>query len=85
MTKCRISFSGHCDLDHELCPSLKKCCVWGISRTFFEVGIPNLVCGCIYGMTECGVPFLGHCDLGFDLWPIFRIIVFGAYLLYHLR
>ena len=34
-----------------------------ISPIFFEVGIPNLVCGCILWMTECRVPFSGHCDI----------------------
>ena len=32
-------------------------------------------------IAKCLVIFLGHCDLDFDL--VFRIIVSGAYLLYH--
>ena len=48
---------------------------------FFEVGFSNLVCECIFGKAECHVPFSCHCDL--DL--VFRIIMYGAYLLYFLR
>ena len=42
-----MPFLGHCDLD--LRPSLKNYCVRSISLIFFELGIPNLVCGCILG------------------------------------
>ena len=63
-----------------------------ISPLFFDVGIPNLVCGCMldiqFGvcmhvwMTKCCVSSLGHCDR--DL--ISRSgIESGAYLLYSLR
>ena len=44
----------------------------------FEVGIPNLVCGCILEWQSVMYQF---CDL--DL--ISTIIVSGAYLLYYLR
>ena len=39
--------------------------VRSISPIFFEVGIPNLVCGYILGWPS--VPFLGHCNLDLDL------------------
>ena len=45
MAEWREPFSGHCDL----LPSLKKNCVRSISLILFEVGIRNLLCGCIYG------------------------------------
>ena len=41
--------------------------VSGAYPIFFEVGIPNLVCGCILGW-QCRVPFSGHCDLELDHW-----------------
>ena len=44
----------------------------------FELGIPNLVCGCILGWQNVIYQF---CDL--DL--ISTIIVLGAYLTYYLR
>ena len=34
-------------------------------------------------IAKCLVIFSGHCDLDLDL--VFRIIVYGAYLLYYLR
>ena len=46
-----------------------------------ELGIPNLVCGCIVGWQSVMYQVLGHCDL--DLFS--RIIVSGVYLLYYLR
>ena len=44
----------------------------------FELGIPNLVCGCIFGWQIVMYQF---CDL--DL--ISRIILSGAYLVYYFR
>ena len=52
-----------------------------ISPIFFEVGIPNLVCGCILGRRSVAYHF--WVTLTSDL--VFRIIVSGAYLLYYLR
>ena len=43
--------------------------VRSISPIFFEVGIPNLVCGYILGWRSVAYQFLGYCDL--DLWPSF--------------
>ena len=47
MAECRVPFSGHCDLD--LWPSFYNNRVRSISLILFEVGISNLVCGCILG------------------------------------
>ena len=46
----------------------------------FELGIPNLVCGCILGMGWQSVMYQ-FCDL--DLFS--AIIVSGAYLIYYLK
>ena len=51
--------------------------VRSIFSILIELGIPNLVCGCILG---CSVMYQ-FCNL--DL--ISRIIVSGAYLVYYLR
>ena len=50
---------------------------------FFEVGIPNLVCGYILGWRSVAYHFWVTVTLTSDL--VFRIIVSGAYLLYYLR
>ena len=44
----------------------------------FELGIPNLVCGCIFGRQSVMYQFCDH-------HLMFRIILSGAYLIYHLR
>ena len=54
-----------------------------ISPIFFEVGIPNLMCGCILGWRSVAYHFPITMTLTSDL--VFRIIVSGAYLLYYLR
>ena len=54
-----------------------------ISPIFFEVGIPNLICGCILGWRSVAYHFWVTVTLTSDL--VFRIIVSGAYLLYYLR
>ena len=70
-------------------PSVRPCVrpspfrVWSISPIFFEVGIPNLVCGCILGWRSVACHFGVTVTLTSDL--VFRIIVSGAYLLYYLR
>ena len=56
-------------------------CVRCISPIFFEVGIPNLMCGCILGLRSVTYHFQVTVTLTFDL--VFRIIVSGAYLLYY--
>ena len=55
-------------------------CVRSISPIFFEVGIPNLVCGYILGWRSVAYHFRVTVTLTSDL--AFRIIVSGAYLLY---
>ena len=57
--------------------------VRSISPIFFEVGIPNLVCGYILGWRSVAYHFRVTVTLTSDL--VFRIIVSGAYLLYYLR
>ena len=44
----------------------------------FELGIPNLMCGCILGWQSVMYQFC-------DLYLISTIIVSGAYLIYYLR
>ena len=65
-----------------VCPSvpLRVQC---ISPIFLEVGIPNLMCGCILGLRSVAYHFRVTVTLTSDL--VFRIIVSGAYLLYYLR
>ena len=46
--------------------------------TYFELGNPNLVCGCIFGWQSVIYQFC-------DLYLISRIIVSVAYLVYYLR
>ena len=57
--------------------------VRSISPIFFEVGIPNLVCGYILGWRSVAYHFRVTVTLTSDL--VLRIIVSGAYLLYYLR
>ena len=57
--------------------------VRSISPIFFEVGIPNLVCGYILGWRSVAYHFWVTLTLTSDL--VFIIIVSGAYLLYYLR
>ena len=64
------------------CPSVPLR-VWCISPIFFEVGIPNLVCGCIFGWRSVAFHFWVTVTLTSDL--VSRIIVSRAYLLYYLR
>ena len=50
-----------------------------ISPICFEVGIPNLMCGCILGCRSGAYHFRATVTLTSDL--VFRIIVSGAYLI----
>ena len=54
-----------------------------ISPIFFEVGIPNLMCGCILGWQSVTYHFRVTVTLTSDL--VLRITLSGAYLLYYLR
>ena len=49
----------------------------------FEVGISNLVCGCILGLRS--VPYQNWVTVTLTSDLVLRIIVYGAYLLYSLR
>ena len=92
MAKCHVPFSGTVTLTSDLvfivikcpsvCPSVPLC-VQCISPIFFEVGIPNLLCGCILGWRSVAYRFRVTVTLTSDL--VFRIILSGAYLLYYLR
>ena len=69
--------------------------VWCISPIFFEVGIPNLVCGCILGWRSVAYHFRVTVTLTLTSDLVFIVIkcpsvlpsrfVSGAYLLYSLR
>ena len=59
--------------------------VRSISPIFFEVGIPNLVCGYILGWRSVGYHFRVTVTLTLTSDLVLRIIVSGAYLLYYLR
>ena len=79
MTECHIPFSGHKDLD--LWPSFKNDCVRSLSPTFFEAGIPNLVCGYILGLWNVAYHFRVTVTLILTSDLVFGIIVSGAYLI----
>ena len=66
-----------------VCPSRFR--VQSISPIFFEVGIPNLVCGYILGWRSVMYHFRVTVTLTLTSDLVFRIIVSGAYLLYYLR
>ena len=59
--------------------------VRSISPIFFEVGIPNLVCGYILRWRSVAYNFRVTVTLTLTSDLVFRIIVSGAYLLYYLR
>ena len=59
--------------------------VRSISPIFFEVGIPNLVCGYILGWWTVAYHFWVTVTLNLTSDLVFKIIVSGAYLLYYLR
>ena len=59
--------------------------VRSISPIFFEVGIPNLVCGYILGWRSVAYHFRVTVTLTLTSDLVFRIIVSGAYLLNYMR
>ena len=59
--------------------------VRSISPIFFEVGIPNLVCGYILGWRSVAYHFRVTVTLTLTSDLVFIIIVSGAYLIYYLR
>ena len=78
---------GDCDFaDLDLRPRFLEYHVSSISPTLFEVGLPNVLCGCILGLLYVVYHFCVTVTLlilTFDI--ISRIIVCGAYLLHYLR
>ena len=66
-----------------VCPSRFR--VRSISPIFFEVGIPNLVCGYSLGWGSVTYHFQVTVTLTLTSDLVFRIIVSEAYLLYYLR
>ena len=79
MTGCHMPFLGHCDLD--LWPSFKNYCVRSTTLIFFELEIPNLVCGYILGWGSVAYQFRVTVTLTLTSDLVFRIIVSGAYLI----
>ena len=75
MADCPVLFSNHCDLTSDLVSRIS------ISSIFFEVGIPNLVCGCLLGWPSVAYHFWVTVTLTSDL--DYRIIMFGAFFLYY--
>ena len=49
----------------------------GITSMFFEVGIPNLVCGCV--LVRPSVAYLVWVNVTLTSDLVFRIIMFGAF------
>ena len=77
------SFGRHIVIALSVRPSRFR--VRSISPIFFEVGIPNLVCGYILGWRSVAYHFRVTVTLTLTSDLVFRIIVSGAYLLYYLR
>ena len=59
--------------------------ILSISPIFFEVGIPNLMCGYILGWQSVAYHFQVTVTLTLTSDLVLRIIVSVAYLLYYLR
>ena len=76
-------FSFYRTVRPSVCPSRFR--VRSISPIFFEVGIPNLVCGYTLGWGGVAYHFRVTVTLTLTSDLVFRIIVSGAYLLYYLR
>ena len=79
------NFGRHIVIALSVSPSVRpsRFRVRSISPIFFEVGIPNLLCGYILGWRSVAYHFRVTVTLTSDL--VFIIIVSGAYLLYYLR
>ena len=74
MAECRVPFSCHCELDpiRPSVPLRVRC----ISPIFFEVGIPNLVCGSILGWQSVAYHFRVTVTLTSDL--VFIVITMSV-------
>ena len=86
-----IALSVRPSVRQSVCPSVRPSVrpsrfrVRSISPIFFEVGIPNLVCGYILVWRSVAYHFRVTVTLTLTSDLVFRIIVSGAYLLYYLR
>ena len=85
-SRCFIKYSGKCpprNFGRHIVIALSVCQTRFVSGAylpiFFEVGIPNLVCGCILGWRSVAYHFWVTVTLTSDL--VFGIIVSGAYLI----
>ena len=86
MTECLVPFLGHCDLDLDLWPSFLNNRVRSISLILFEVGISNLVCGCVLGWRSVAYHNWVTVTLNLTSDLVSRnSIESGAYLLYSMR
>ena len=86
MAECRVPFSGHCDLDLDLWPSFTNYRVRSTSLILFEVGISNLVFGCILGWRSVAYQNWVTVTLNLTSDLVSRnYIESAAYLLYSLR
>ena len=64
MAKCRIPFSGYCDLDLDL---VFRIFVSGVNLSYY-LRLESQIWLCVQlGIKKCRVPSLGHCDLDLDL------------------
>ena len=73
----------HSSIRPSVSPSVRSRPV--ISPIFFEVGIPNLVYGCILRLQSVSLHVQVTVALTLISDLVFRIIVSAAYLLYYLR
>ena len=85
------NFGRHIVIALSVRPRVRPCVrpsrfrVRSISPIFFEVGIPNLVCGYILGLRSVAHHFQVTVTMTLTYDLVFRIIVSRAYLLYYLR
>ena len=78
-----IALSVRTSVRPSVCPSRFR--ARSLSPIFFEVGIPNLVCGYILGLRSVAYHFWVTVTLTLTSDLVFRIIVSRAYLLFYLR
>ena len=74
MADCPVPFGVTVILTSDL---VSRICITSI---FFEVGIPNLVCGCFLGWPSVAYHF--WVTVTFTAYLVFRIIMFRAFFLY---
>ena len=83
MAGSRVLILGHCDLYSW--PRFYNNRVRSISPILFQIGIPNLVCGCILGWQRVAYHFGVTVTLTLISDLVSKFIVLGAYLLYYLK